>query len=142
MYDNLMVTALNAEQHAQTCGYWYTVTNGAQAHTAFATRQGLERWLSERGLSCEIPTAVKVCDYGKGLRNSARINGKYSRRLISSLDDFYALPAIVETKNVDNGDYTDSRIVQEDGYRVEYIVNCNTKGRRVYDYRTARAEMK
>ena len=37
-YDSLHATTLDPEQHKRTCGYWFIVTNGAMAHTAFATR--------------------------------------------------------------------------------------------------------
>ena len=49
-FDNLHVTALNREMYERTVGYWYTVTCGATAHTAFRTREELDQWLSERGL--------------------------------------------------------------------------------------------
>ena len=48
---DLRATALTLGQHGRTCGYWYTVTSGATAHTAFAARAGLDRWLRERNLT-------------------------------------------------------------------------------------------
>ena len=70
-YDKLYATTLTREQHERTCGYWFTVTNGATAHTAFATRAGLDRWLAERGLSLEneLPEA--------GTWGTTRVAGQY-----------------------------------------------------------------
>ena len=142
-YGNLYVCALNAEQHARTCGYWYTVTTGyATPHTAFATRQGLARWLEERGLTCEIPTAVQPEDYGKGLTNYAVIVGTYRRHSHMSYDEFYALPVFIRTKVLDNGDYTLGIITNdEDGVRTVHHMNCNCHDRIEYEYATARKEM-
>lgn len=141
---NLMVCALNAEQHMRTCGYWYTVTQGAaMPHTAFATRRGLERWMEERGLSVdEIPTAIQPQDYGKGLSSCCWIVGTYRKQSHFSYDEFYALPAVIETKTLDNGDYTLGRITQgEDGIRTVHYMNCNRKHRIVYPHYEARSEM-
>ena len=141
-YSNLSVCALNAEQHAKTCGYWYTVSGGVYAHTAFATRRGLERWLEERGLTCEIPTAVQPEDYGKGLTNYAVIVGTYRRHSHMSYDEFYALPAPLRTKVLDNGDYTLGLITKDaDGIRTVHHMNCNCHDRIEYEYATARKEM-
>lgn len=142
-YSNLSVCALNAEQHAKTCGYWYTVTTGcATPHTAFATRQGLERWLDERGLTCDIPTMVRPEDYGKGLCNHAFISGTYRQQSHMSYDEFYALPVFIRTKVVDNWDYTLGIITNdEDGIRTVHHMNCNCHDRIEYEYATARKEM-
>lgn len=141
-YENLSVVALNAEQHAQTCNYWYLVQDTCYAHTAFTTRQGLERWLDERGLTCEIPTAIKVEDYGKGLSNRSEVVGKYKCVMHFSMEEFYALPAIVRTKTLSNGDYVDCLITQGDGFRTQHVMNPNVKDRKVYEYRTTTKEMR
>src|SRR5438445_296985 len=74
-YSELYACALTQEQHERTCGYWFTVTNGAMAHTAFATRAGLDRWLAERGLALEgeLPAA--------GTWGTSRIVGEYRTAL-------------------------------------------------------------
>jgi hypothetical protein len=53
VYDKLYATSLTQEQHEKTCNYWFIVHNGAMSHTAFETRAGLDRWMSERGLALE-----------------------------------------------------------------------------------------
>ncbi len=142
-YENLSVTALNAEQHAQTCNYWYLVREAFYAHTAFTTRKGLERWLEERGLTCEIPTAVKVEDYGKGFSNTSPVIGKYGTKMLWSMEEFYALPnVVVRSKTLSNGDWVEAMITQEEGLRVEYTLNPNVKDRKVFDWREAIKEMK
>ena len=139
----LMVCALNSEQRSRTCGYWYTVTTDSMtAHTAFATRRGLERWLDERGLSCEIPTAIQPEDYGKELSCCSWITGTYRKHSHFSYDEFYALPVYIRTKVLDNGDYTLGLItLDDDGIRTVHYMNCNCHERIKYDYQTAREEM-
>ena len=142
VHSNLICIALNAEQHARTCGYWYLVqkvTGGP--HTAFVTRQGLERWLEERGLKCEIPTAVQPDDYGKGRNNWTPIQGIYGKRWIWSMDKFYALPAVVRSKTLSNGDYVEAFITEEDGLRVVNTLNPNVRGRKTFPHAEAHKEM-
>ena len=141
-YGNLYVCALNAEQHARTCGYWYLVQVRFSPHTAFATRSGLERWLDERGLSCEIPTAVQPEDYGKGILNWCAVVGSYRRYSHMSYDEFYALPVFARTKVLDNGAYTIGIITNDDdGVRTVHHMNCNCHDRIEYEYTAARKEM-
>lgn len=51
------LTALTPEMHNGTCGYWYTITNHAMAHTAFKTKEELMTWLHENnlGLTQDLP---------------------------------------------------------------------------------------
>lgn len=44
------LACLDAERHAQTCGYWYTISRDAISHSAFATREELMAWLANNGL--------------------------------------------------------------------------------------------
>ena len=141
-YEDMQVVALNAEQHAQTCNYWYLVREAFYAHTAFTTRKGLERWLEERGLTCEIPTAVEVEDYGKGFSNTSPVIGKYGTKMLWNMGEFYALPnVVVRSKTLSNGDWVEAMITQEDGLRVEYTLNPNVKDRKVFDWREVIKEM-
>jgi hypothetical protein len=138
-YSKLYAASLTAEQHERTCGYWFTVTNGAMAHTAFATRAGLDRWLSERGLSLEtdLPEA--------GTSGFTRIIGEYyteshgvsvSKDFSVSMDpgDFYRLHPIVATTDLSNGRYTLALITEEDGIRTVHTLNPNVKTRVVFDH--------
>jgi LPS sulfotransferase NodH len=141
-HSNLICIALNAEQRAMTCGYWYLVQQMAGTpHTAFRTRQGLERWLEERGLKCNIPTAVQPEDYGKDMINYAAIEGIYGERMMWDVEEFYALPAVVKSKALSNGDYVEAFITEEDGVRVVNTLNPNVQGRKTFPHAETHKEM-
>ena len=130
---DLSCTALNAEQAARTCGrYRYLVQVGCTPHTAFATRQELERWLSERGLQCDIPTAVEPEHYGQGRCNHAPIIGRYARVTMWDKTEFYALPVVVRTRTLCNGDWVEAHITEADGMRVVHTLNPNIRDRRTF----------
>lgn len=140
VYDKLYATSLDPEQHERTCGYWFTVTNGATAHTAFATRAGLDRWMSERGLSLEndLPEA--------GTWGTTRVLGTYRTeshgefsptednpyRMVEG-DNWDSLQPIMSTATLSNGDYTLALITEETGVRTVHTLNPNVKTRVVYD---------
>lgn len=140
VHGNLWAASLTQESHERTCGYWFTVTSGAIAHTAFATRAGLDRWLSERGLSLEndLPAA--------GTFGSTRIAGEYrteSHGEFVSEDsfemgegDWSLVDPILATADLSNGDYTMALITEEDGVRTVHTLNPNVKTRVVYDRKT------
>jgi hypothetical protein len=146
-YSQLYAASLTQEAHEKTCGYWFTVTNAATANTAFATRAGLDRWLSERGLSLEgeLPAA--------GTYGGTRIIGEYrtaSHGEFLSDDfrdgmgegDFYSLNPIAATAEMSNGDYTLALITEEDGVRTVHTLNPNVKTRVEFDRRKTDALMR
>lgn len=142
MNTEMYVVALNAEQHMKTCGYWYLVYAGCYNHTAFATRAGLARWLEERALDCDIPSAVEPNDYGKGLNNMSWITGQYAEKMHMSMDEFYALPKIVvRSKTLSNGDYVEALITQDDGFRTVHTLNPNVRDRKTFPHPETRKEM-
>ena len=56
----LWLSHLTKEHSNNTCGpYRYTITKGATAHTVYVTREGLQRWLSERGLVIDDATVLE-----------------------------------------------------------------------------------
>lgn len=139
-YSNLCAASLTAGQHERTCGYWFTVTSGALAHTAFATRAGLDHWLAERALALEkaLPEA--------GTHGFTRIIGEYRTASWGEfLDDdprlgmgpgaFYSLHPIAATAEMDNANYTLALITEEDGVRVINFLNCNVRSRVIFDRR-------
>lgn len=145
-YDKLFATSLTAGQHERTCGYWFTVTNGAMAHTAFATRASLDRWMAERGLTLEndLPEA--------GTAGLARITGEYRAASHGEFlsDDyaegmgpggFYSLQPVLVTAAQSNGDYTLALITEEDGVRVVNTLNPNVHSRLVFDRQLLAAAM-
>jgi len=140
-YGNLWAASLTAEQHERTCGHWFTVTHGAVAHVALATRAGLDRWLEERGLSLEksLPEA--------GTHGFTRITGEYRTASWGELlgddpckgmgpGDFCSLHPVAATAVMDNGDYTLALITEEDGIRVINYLNCNVRSRVTFDRRS------
>lgn len=131
---DLSCTALNDEQASRTGGnYRYLVQVACTPHTAFTTRPALERWLSERGLRCDIPTAVEPEHYGQGRCSHAPIVGSYARVIMWDKAEFYDLPAVVRTRTQCNGDWVEAHITEAaDGMRVVHTLNPNVRDRRVF----------
>lgn len=136
-FASLRATSLDPEQHERTCGYWYTVTNGALAHTAFATRTGLHRWLRERNLKLETELPAHRT-WG-----TTAIVGSYDERsYLYDADEFYALRPVLATAVLSNGDYTLGLITEDaKGVRTVHSLNPNVKTRFVFDHRRTREEM-
>ncbi len=122
-FDNLHATALNREMHERTAGYWYTVTCGATAHTAFRTRQELDQWLSERGLVLAQPLPTS------GEWATTPVIGRY--RSVSDRDPerFESLEPVLLTTTLDNGESVPAKITEEDGVRAVHVVNVNYRHR-------------
>ena len=132
-FDRLHLCGLSPEQHARTCGYWYTVTEGSTAHTAFATERGLRLWLDQLGLSIAAPLPER------GVWSSQPIIGTYSRASHMNVAEFRALPGAFVFV-LDNGDYTEGCVTTAtDGRRTLHHLNCNVSEREVYDHQLTRA---
>jgi hypothetical protein len=139
VYDTLYATSLTPEFHERTCGYWFTVTSyGGTAHTAFATRAGLDRWLNERGLALEneLPAA--------GTAGFTRITGEYRTESHGEhLSDDYRDgmgegdwppdSPVAATAAMSNGRYTLALITEENGVRTVHTLNPNVKTRIEFD---------
>lgn len=136
LHGNLWAASLDQEQHERTCNYWYTVTEGSTAHTAYETRAGLDRWLSERGLVLETDLPER------GQHGFTRIIGQYrtvSHGEFAATDDnpyrmvagdaWYAIKPIAHTATLSNGRYTLALITETDGVRVIHTLNPNVKTR-------------
>jgi hypothetical protein len=148
VYASLWATSLTPEFHEKTCDYWFTVTNGSTAHTAFATRAGLNRWLAERGLALEnnLPDA--------GTFGTTRVTGEYrtlSHGEFISRDyrdgmgegDWPPPNPVLATAAMSNGNYTLALITEdEDGIRTVHTLNPNVKTRLIFDRRTTDALMR
>jgi hypothetical protein len=127
-YKDLFCHRLNEQQHGQTCGYWFTVRQSSFAHTAFGTRDGLDRWLSERGLSLkdELPEPG----------TSSRIIGSY-RQTSHMVEDAAIVEQIdgIKTRVMSNGHWVVGVIVTDaDGVKHIHACNPNVKNRTVFDY--------
>lgn len=131
---NLYASRLTMEQHRLTCGYWYTVTSDSMAHTAFATRAGLDRWLQERGLRLD-GTLDNEPDH-------CRIIGEYRRCAhLHDADSFQAIPG-ERSRTLSNGDYVEAILERgEDGIITVHTLNPNVRDRQTFDYRESRQLM-
>ena len=161
-YDKLYATSLTPEFHEKTAGYWFTVTNGATAHTAFATRKGLDRWLYERGLKLErdipdysdpgvIPSRDNWREGGTKILGEYReaSHGKFSdepyspdypdgpRKMIED-DEWKEIVPIAATADMSNGRYTLALITESEGVRTVHTLNPNVKTRVEFDSNATR----
>jgi hypothetical protein len=141
-YDNLRVTSLTQDQHERTCNYWFTVTNGAMAHTAFESRMGLNRWLRERGLSL-IGDLAEAGEW-----STASIVGKFRTMSHMTEEEFERIGStrdrlVGATAVMDNADYTLGKITEDEyGIRTVHYLNCNVKDRLVFEPRHTREVMR
>jgi hypothetical protein len=140
-YAGMQVTALTPEQHERTCNYWYTVTCGATAHTAFTTKRGLLRWLDERGLTLggelpevtgEFATMPVTGEYYSKSHGEFAPAEDNPYRMVAG-DEFGALEPVVTTSALSNGAYTLALITEQDGVRTVHTLNPNVRGRITYD---------
>ena len=132
-YSNLTVTHLNQEQHARTCGYWYTVQNKWTAHTAFATRAGLDRWLADRGLSITGDIETELW---------CKIEGEYQTALEWMPSEEFQQIEGKRIKVMSNAQWTMGIVNTEDGITTVHYLNPNCHDRPVYDYATTNKEQR
>lgn len=122
-YSNLTVTRLNQEQHERTCGYWYTVQNKWTAHTAFATRAGLDRWLTDRGLSITGDIETELW---------CKIEGEYRTALEWMPSKEFQQIEGKRIKIMSNGQWTMGIVNTEDGVTTVHYLNPNCHDRQEY----------
>jgi hypothetical protein len=133
-YARLYVCRLNEEFHRRTCGYWYTVTDYGTPHTAFVTRAGLDRWMSERGLSLagslnEVPSHCAI------------VGAYRTESHLHDAADFAGLEG-EHTRTLSNGDWVEAIITHDpDGLRTVHTLNPNVRDRKTFDYRESCALM-
>lgn len=134
-YGNLRVNSLNQEAHERTCGYWYTVTSGATAATAFRTRAELDKWLAEYGLTLgpawkwENDRQVDCELADPGTFSTAAIIGSYRRASHRDRAVFDAIEPLLETLVMDNAELTPAKITESDGVRTVHYMNVNDRER-------------
>lgn len=133
-YSNLTLISITPPQHSLTCGYWYLIHHQGMSYTAFATLEGLSRWMEERGLTLseELPE--------RGVHSAQKLIGEFSENCHMSYDAFYSLQG-QRTKQLSNGDYTLAIITDDAGHKTVNYLNPNCKDRHIFDYALARKEM-
>ena len=128
-YSKLRIAALDQRLHANTCGYWYTVTDSGTAHTAFRTRVAALAWLAALGLSIE-GELEQVGTHGTHV-----IIGEYRRECVMCSEESFAdlpgLPVAV----LENGSFRSGKLTEIDGLRVLYSSNANNKWDTPSDYK-------
>lgn len=132
--DQLYLHALDERAHQQTCGYWFTVTSRAMAHTAFRDLDHCLEWMRSLGLTIDGGVLPQ-----RGVRGTYRITGAYRDQMHLNYDDFYALDG-VQRRTLSNARYTLGIITQDaDGLRTLHTLNPNCHDRPEYDYAESRA---
>ena len=122
-YDRLFLQCLEKEVD----GNLYLVTSGSRSHFAFRTKEGVQNWMSERGLrlSEELPNA--------GIAKNLSIIGGYRCCQYRNVEEFNALPAEHKCKVLDNAQFTLGKITEENGLKVIHsLLPCSD--RIVFDY--------
>lgn len=136
-YTRMQVTALTPEWHEKTCNYWYTVTCGAMAHTAFTTKRGLTRWMDERALRLdgelpeergEFATMRVIGEYLSSSHGKNSPTEDQPYRMVAD-DEWSTLRPVVITAEMSNGRYTLALITEDDGIRTVHYLNPNVKTR-------------
>lgn len=139
-YARMQVTALTPEWHEKTCNYWYTVTNGAMAHTAFTTKAGLMRWLAERGLRLdgELPqtrgeyATMRVIGEYYATSHGNRHPDETEFTILPMVEDaaWREIKPVVITAAMSNGRYTLALVTEDkNGVRTVHTLNPNVKDR-------------
>ena len=115
-YEKLYVQKVPEDQREQHMGYRYLVCNQATSHTAFHTREGLERWAKERSLTLpDLEDKFGRC-----------IEGSYSKQMHLDMAEFFGLSGSFIAV-LSNGNYT-LGIVTEDN-TVPLTLSSTSKSR-------------
>jgi hypothetical protein len=122
------LACLDPEWHERTCSYWYTVTSGARAHTAFRSAKELMTWLSERGLKL-----MDTLPGERGIYKAIRVEGTYREASYMDTDAFNAIIPLLEIAELSNGHYTLGKVTEdEQGIRTVHYLNPNVIERIVF----------
>lgn len=128
-HDRLHLCSLTPEQHARTCGYWWTVTAGALAHTAFRTEHALRTWAARVGV-----TLPELPPQGEPGHWSLREVYRTTLHMGLSREQFEQIPG-ERFRALSNGGYT-LGIAEPgaDGVVTVHVMNPNCKDRPVFDF--------
>lgn len=128
----LWLCSLTPEHRARTCSYWYTVTDGSTAHTAFRTRAALMRWLDRRGLGLTVALP------DEGVPSSQRLAGSFRTAMHGDAVEFALLDG-ESGREMSNGRYPLAVFTKDaDGIVMVHTLNPNCE-RIEFDDRSSRA---
>jgi hypothetical protein len=132
-YANMRVTRLGEESHNRTCGYWYTVTCGAMAFTAFRSRRALDMWMRRcnlqfEGLESNLDNAGDSVKIQNGFTHVCHWRST-------------TMPAGEPVPVMSNGEYVQGVRAVEDGYVTIHFPNPNCPDKIVLDYRATDAAL-
>jgi hypothetical protein len=130
VHTNFWLSCLDPESHERHQGYWYTITSGSFAHTAFHMKGALLQWLDERGLKLSEPLPPK-----RGVYKSMRIKGEYRVASYLNVEAFLKIKPVLKIAQMDNGHYTLGKVTEENGVRTIHHLNCNIKQRIEFPYK-------
>ncbi|MFD4356831.1 hypothetical protein ACFWPX_30065 [Nocardia sp. NPDC058518] len=123
-YAHMSLQCLTERQRENSCGYWYTITDKATAHTAFRVNMDLHEWLETRNLSlaADIPSTV-------GEHKVIEVIGTYrTMSYYQATGEFLAIEPLVCIPFLNNGEYTIGKITEDtDGTRTVHYLNPNDR---------------
>lgn len=139
-FSKLLVTQLPPQDRGRYGDYTYIVTNGAMSHTAFNTRKGLLRWMTERGLTFggrELPESenmfalLPIPETYYAVSHGDRNPDETACTILPMVEDeaWGKLEPVVITAAMSNGRYTLALITEDDGVRTVHTLNPNVKTR-------------
>lgn len=128
-HSNFWLCSLTEDQHSRTCGYWWTLTKGGIAHTAFRTEYALREFFNR--IRVTLPELVQ-----RGEWASWSVPGEYRTCMHIELtrEQFEQIPGS-RFRAMSNGQYTEG-IAETggDGIVTIHTMNPNCKDRKVFDY--------
>lgn len=100
--------------------YRYIITNGAIAHTAFHTKEGLDRWLKDTGIKLSKQTDHWGHPLLKGTYSKISMSGNQEK-----LDAWAQKRGLRKTKILDNAKFTTAWIKEGKRGNTIYYLNPN-----------------
>jgi len=130
--DHLLLFIQPSDKEPIGCGYYYIVTYGAQAHTAFRTRKALKKWMFDRGL--------KIGTRRNWLRRSVSIVGGYTNVCVmdNTADFTKTYGHLRLIPHLENGSYSIGYV--DDITHTIYFQNPNTD-RIIFDHQATEKQL-
>lgn len=132
-HNSLGLSCLTAEQRAKTCSYWYTLTSGSTAYTAFRTREALEFFLEIHQLKLRDPLPAKLGEHAY-----IPVEGETRTIMHREMEDMPTEGRRI--LHMSNGDHTLGLVTEDEKGPVVHYLNPNAD-RLVFDHAAARAHV-